>query len=105
MLMIDMELPPNCYECPINYLEWGACVVGRMNIADSTEVRGKTIVRYRENAYKRADGCPLKEIIRCGKCRYYQGNHDAPGCAPCSLRGLGEVMWDDFCKRGERWDG
>lgn len=54
------------------------------------------------------DGLPhlqrMIELVRCGKCKHYQGNHKSPGCAPCSLRGLGEVMWDDFCKRGERND-
>lgn len=42
------------------------------------------------------------EVVRCGKCRHYQGNHDVPGCAPCDFWGIGGVMWDDFCKRGER---
>ena len=45
------------------------------------------------------------EVIRCGKCRHYQGNHDVPGCAPCAFWGIGGVMWNDFCKRGEEWDG
>lgn len=44
------------------------------------------------------------EVVRCGKCRHYQGNHDVPGCAPCAFWGIGGVMWDDFCKRGERND-
>lgn len=44
------------------------------------------------------------EVVRCGKCRHYQGNHDVPGCAPCDFWGIGGVMWDDFCKRGEMWD-
>ncbi len=44
-------------------------------------------------------------IIRCGECKHYQGNHKTPGCAPCKFWGLGAVMWDDYCKRGERWDG
>ena len=44
------------------------------------------------------------EVVRCGKCRHYQGNHDVQGCAPCDFWGIGGVMWDDFCKRGEMWD-
>lgn len=44
------------------------------------------------------------EVVRCGKCRHYQGNHDVPGCAPCDFWGIGAVMWDDYCKSGERWD-
>ena len=41
------------------------------------------------------------EVVRCGKCRHYQGNHDVQGCAPCDFWGIGAVMWDDFCGRGE----
>ncbi len=44
------------------------------------------------------------EVVRCGKCRHYQGNHKTPGCAPCKFWGIGGVMWDDYCKRGERYD-
>ena len=46
----------------------------------------------------------LVEVVRCNQCRYYLGNHDVPGCAPCNFWGIGEVMWDDYCKRGERYD-
>ena len=41
------------------------------------------------------------KVVRCGKCQHYLGNHDVPGCAPCDFWGIGAVMWDDFCSRGE----
>ena len=43
-------------------------------------------------------------VVRCNQCKFYEGVHDAPGCAPCAFWGIGAVMWDDFCKRGERND-
>lgn len=45
------------------------------------------------------------ELVRCNQCKHYEGVHDVPGCAPCAFWGIGGVMWDDFCKRGERWNG
>lgn len=88
MIAIDMEMPMDCVECPLND-EYAECAL-----------LGEFVAKY-----GRLPDCPLIEMIRCGECRHYQGNHKSPGCAPCSLRGIGEVMWDDFCKRGERWDG
>lgn len=46
----------------------------------------------------------VKRLVRCNQCKHYEGVHDVPGCAPCSFWGIGGVMWDDYCKRGERWD-
>ncbi len=48
---------------------------------------------------ERRDG--LVRVVRCNQCRHYQGSHKTPGCAPCKFWGIGEVMWDDYCKRGE----
>ena len=58
----------------------------------------------RDTGYPEAIKDIVGELVRCGKCRHYQGNHDVPGCAPCAFWGIGGVMWDDFCKRGERYD-
>lgn len=44
------------------------------------------------------------EVVRCNQCKHYKGVHNVPGCAPCAFWGIGAVMWDDFCKRGERYD-
>lgn len=87
MIQIDMEMPENCQECPM-YDEYGECLFLGTFAAQ----------------YGRLPDCPLREVTRCGKCRHYQGNHDVPGCAPCDFWGIGAVMWDDFCKRGEMWD-
>lgn len=42
-------------------------------------------------------------VVRCNRCKHYEGVHGVPGCAPCAFWGIGAVMWDDYCKRGERW--
>lgn len=63
--------------------------------------RGEWIVEIK-------DGLPhlqrMTELVRCNQCKHYEGVHDVPGCAPCAFWGIGAVMWDDFCKRGERND-
>lgn len=46
----------------------------------------------------------LRGPVRCNQCKHYEGVHGVPGCAPCDFWGIGAVMWDDFCKRGERND-
>lgn len=51
-----------------------------------------------------ASGADVVEVVRCNQCKHYEGIHDVPGCAPCAFWGIGGVMWDDFCKRGERYD-
>lgn len=63
MLMIDMEMPESCYDCLLNYREMGVCMVSLRMVADERdEIGGRAFVRYRENAYKRADNCPLREV-------------------------------------------
>lgn len=57
------------------------------------------------NDIKAAPTVDAVEVVRCNQCKHYGGVHDVPGCAPCAFWGIGGVMWDDFCKRGERWDG
>lgn len=67
-------------------------------------VNGDWLWAKLNDAIANASTIDAVEVVRCGKCRHYQGNHDVPGCAPCAFWGIGEVMWDDFCKRGERND-
>lgn len=86
MIQIDMEMPRDCEECPLND-EYAECALLSKFVAK----------------WGRLPDCPLREVTRCGECRHYQGNHDVPGCAPCDFWGIGAVMWDDYCSRGERW--
>lgn len=86
-ILIDMTMPRDCEECPLMD-EYAECAF-----------LGKFVAKC-----GRLSDCPLREVIRCGKCRHYLGNHDVPGCAPCDFWGIGAVMWDDYCKRGERWE-
>ena len=79
-----------------------------MDEDEKAEWRRWTAILGERSAFKHdvADAPTIDavEVVRCGKCRHYQGNHDVPGCAPCDFWGIGGVMWDDFCKRGEMWD-
>lgn len=70
-----------------------------MKMSELGDVCGDTYGRVL--GWAEANTVDAVEVIRCGKCRHYQGNHDVPGCAPCAFWGIGAVMWDDFCKRGE----
>lgn len=89
MILIDMEMIKGCEDCLL-VDEYGECAV----------LPGCRQLEWGA----RLPDCPLREVIRCGKCRHYQGNHDVPGCAPCDFWDLAGVMWDDYCKRGERYD-
>lgn len=77
-----------------------------LQMMDDTQTADKMMAGLRKAEEKIEDAPTIDavEVIRCGKCRHYQGNHDVPGCAPCAFWGIGGVMWDDFCKRGERYD-
>lgn len=74
---------------------------------DWNQGTGTTWARAFEESAEVVEDAPTidaVEVVRCGKCRHYLGNHDVPGCAPCDFWGIGAVMWDDYCKRGERYD-
>lgn len=67
------EMPANCFDCCLTALE---CPVSM----------------FREN--RRADGCPLIEIVTCKDCKYNSK-------MTCDIEGY--VISDDyFCADGER---
>ena len=45
---------------------------------------------------------PSQQIIRCNNCKFYEGVHGVLGHAPCTYWGLGGVMYNDYCSRGEK---
>ena len=87
MIQIDMKIPRDCEECPLMD-EYAECALLGIVVAK----------------YGRLPACPLREVIRCNQCKHYEGVHNVQGHAPCNFWGLGGVMWDDYCKRGERYD-
>ena len=42
-----------------------------------------------------------QEIIRCNRCKHYEGVHNVQGHAPCLFWRIGSVMWNEFCSRFE----
>lgn len=48
---------------------------------------------------RRADTCPLIEIVTCGECKYY---HTEFGVDECRWRTDESPNVDDFCSYGER---
>ena len=51
-----------------------------------------------------ASDTDVVEVVRCNVCKHYQGVHNCEGHAPCDFWGIGGVMANDFCSRGERRD-
>lgn len=93
MIQIDMEMPENCIDCPLIAEEYTGA-----GVYECVWLQKRCLRNQRQK------DCPLRETIRCNQCRFYEGVHNVQGCAPCALRGIGAVMWDDYCKRGERND-
>lgn len=64
MVVIDMEMPESCWECPLNWIEMGKCMVARVTVADDVVEfpNGSHAARYGKNAHKRSMFCPLREI-------------------------------------------
>ena len=51
---------------------------------------------------------PAADVVErrsCNTCKYYEGVHNAQGCAPCSFLNIGCIMWNDFCSRWEKENG
>ena len=44
-----------------------------------------------------------REQYQCNKCKFYEGVHNVMGHAPCSLWGIGGVIWNDYCSRFNLW--
>ena len=60
-----MEMPKECYICPLLDGEYGTCnIIGTTNV-DMTEERAKN--------------CPLVEIITCKDCKHYYQDEDGRG--------------------------
>lgn len=56
----DMEMPKECYVCPLLDDEYGVCkIIGETKV-DMTEERSKN--------------CPLVEIVTCKDCKYYRNS-------------------------------
>jgi hypothetical protein len=84
-----MKMPKNCMECLLFDDEYGDCNIIGEPKANMTE--------------KRAENCPLVEIVTCKDCFYY--NIDEDGCGyHCEKYGHTRfpVYADFFCADGER---
>lgn len=59
MLIIDRTMPKTCSECFCHDAEYNVCQASRHNNLTS------------EDMEHRPDWCPLKEVIRCKDCLYW----------------------------------
>lgn len=89
MVAIDMEMPKECYMCPLLDDEYGVCkIIGETKV-DMTEERAKD--------------CPLVEIVTCENCKHsYSCKNPKGSFRVCHLDCCKRVKDDYFCPYGER---
>jgi hypothetical protein len=77
----DMEMPNDCFECPIYNKESRKCnIIGDLD----------------------SGNCPLKEIVTCEKCRHRDMEFlNASGKCKC-MKNYNLHDLNDYCKDGER---
>lgn len=83
VIVKNMGMPKNCYDCPLLDNEYGICNILRIVVYD----------------YVPKD-CPLVEVVHCKDCRHHED--EAPGMVYCPHIVSGWVSNDFFCKDGER---
>lgn len=83
MLIIDMPMPMNCFDCPCVNTENGVCQADKER-------------RYTDSDIPK--WCPLRELVRCGECimRFEENGEKYCGGVFHKL--------DWFCADGERKD-
>ena len=88
MVLIDIGIPNKCYKCPC-YGYDNNCMVIAKSLDDEFPWND------------RPNWCPLKEIVRCEECKYWEENGaTSTQWLPC----MDNIHYpkDFFCARGER---
>ena len=92
MIQIDKPMPEGCDVCPLMY-DYMQCNALPEGCEDDDDFNN-----YEFDWTKRPDWCPLKEIVRCKNCKYWDADeHD------CNIK----IGWfacgaDWFCADGVR---
>lgn len=104
MVRIDMDMPESCYKCRFNTSECAA--MGRRSYHP---LRDEDDEQYDDAKYivHRMSWCPLKEIVTCAKCRWYDAEQcpdDGFGICMCPETALyGHGTRDGFyCGNAEK---
>ena len=98
MILIDLPMPENCYECPI-MMHCDDCEGYNNRCPLDGNIDCGYVVRRGEVVWEDRSGgtlwirhpdCPLKDVVRCEDCRHY-----GHGCALLFPK-------DGYCYDGER---
>ena len=93
-ILIDIETPKNCKECPFSDIVVVGHIYREQYICNFS---GKhQSVRMQD----RPDWCPLREVVRCVDCIYSEESY-VSGCVYCEWNDMSCVE-EGYCHRGER---
>lgn len=87
VIIKNMEMPKDCYDCPLHDGETGRC-----------NILGITVCDYIPK------GCPLVEVVRCKDCKHSKIDDVYLDCYRCDLPPVYHHFASGFCERGERKD-
>ena len=100
MIMIDMEMPNECHECPFQ-------LRFKNGEADDWYER-RCIIANRIIEYPKPNWCPLAEIVHCKDCKYCNHTGCAEGFGWCECQDTATYdhgTRDEFCcANGEKRD-
>lgn len=88
MIYTGMHIPTSCSMCWVR----GTCEEWAMEL-------------HKQRGHgKRLDNCPLRPLVRCKDCIYYQDNNNGYPHNECRWRADETPDATDFCSFGERKD-
>ena len=94
MILIDRPMPKACNVCPCMY-DYIQCTGLKDNEHESLSAC--------DDYTKRQEWCPLKEVVQCKDCKYYDPQYCGEGFGWCTRNGIGHGTHDEwFCADGER---
>lgn len=87
VIVRGMEMPKDCYDCPLHDGETGRC-----------NILGITVCDYIPKE------CPLVEVVRCKDCKHSRTDDSNYDCYRCELTPGRAHFASGFCGMGERKD-
>lgn len=76
---------------------------GKLRLSDGLDEDGIITTEELKERERQLDLTFKRAPNQCNKCKFYKGVHNVMGHAPCSLRKIGGVMWNDYCSHFNLW--
>ena len=92
-ILIDMPMPTECRDCPMEMYHY--------NTGETICIASGEMLAYPYQTIQfegRPDWCPLREVIRCGNCKFLMPSGLCTVFADGGIR----PSVSDFCSYGER---